>query len=409
MKKRIFVSTFIVILFISCAPEQPEQDTDLVAVIPDGGELVAKSPSCGSSNSEYKAPLANSIHEPVDADSPVTFTWDLDCVPEDYLLTITHLNNEPDTVYISHFFPPNPQINEYTRLYPLEPSTYYQWKLAAIDFEGKEYEKDPGWATFRTGPLCSVENLVAPTLVSPADGTIDSGKGYGNVNEVIATIKYPVGECFPDYFEIEYSTNTSFIEEKNLNPAGVTYGKKEGEWWVYTDETTGTQNCNLYYWRSRAVVDGGFGEWSETFNFYLDVYGNCYKFPEFKGIQNANCRSDPWAGENYVSVIWEGDNAELLGLNEDASWGMFKLQNELECWVNMSMVEPDPSDAAFFPGYYPILEHGEQPDDLPEPPAGEEPAGEETPVGCMAPTGRSSTLTCQIPCPDPNYAARVCP
>ena len=88
---------------------------------------------------------------------------------------------------------------------------------------------------------------------------------------------------------------------------------------------------------------------------------------------------------------------------------MFKLKNELECWVNMSLVEPDPPDATFFPGFYPVVEHGEPPENVPVPPSEEGSSDEEPPVGCMAPTGRSSTLTCQIPCPDPKYAARVCP
>jgi len=118
-----------------------------------------------------------------------------------------------------------------------------------------------------------------------------------------------------------------------------------------------------------------------------------------------------------VGVIWEGDTAELLGLNEDASWGLFKLKNERECWVNMDLLEPDPPDAVFFPGYYPVLEHDEPPVDAPapsavdepSPSAVDEPSGEETPAGCMVPSGRSGSLVCQIPCPDPKYAARVCP
>jgi len=134
-----------------------------------------------------------------------------------------------------------------------------------------------------------------------------------------------------------------------------------------------------------------------------------YKALEFKALNNANCRKDPWAGENYVSIIWEGDTAEILGLNEDATWGMFKLKNELECWVNMALVQPNPPDALFFPNSYPVLEHGEPPVNAPAPSAVDEPSGEETPTGCMVPTGRSGTLTCQIPCPDPKYAARVCP
>ena len=170
---------------------------------------------------------------------------------------------------------------------------------------------------------------------------------------------------------------------------------------------------STYIWELEASVLKSTSDKSSFFS-TMDLKEEA-KATEFKALNNANCRKDPWAGENYVSVIWEGDTAELLGLNEDAAWGMFKLKNELECWVNMELVVPDPSDKLYFPQSYPVLEHGEQPPDSPAPapapvdePSDAAPAPA-APTGCMMPSGRSGTMVCQIPCPDPNYAARVCP
>jgi len=401
MKKRWSPTFLMFILLASCAPNQTDQDTKIIVV--QGEDLtIPKLQACGA---DFEKPeLVSPNNEIVDTSTPTTFMWTMDCIP-DFAQIIIKRDSDPS---VTLWEPTVTDLDgEYTLQLPQIPAVPYSWTLLVRNKDHEEKISDI--AVFTTGPLCNAEQLVPPTLVSPADGTVDTGKGWGNMTEVNAVIKYPAGECTPRYFEIEYSTNTSFIEDKNLNPGGPKHGELVGEWLFYNDDSSGTQNCNLYYWRARAATDDGFGEWSETFNFYLDIYGNCFHFTEFKALQNANCRSDPWAGENHVGIIWEGDTAELIGLNKDASWGMFKLKNELECWVNMALVEPDPPDAVFFSGYYPVIEHAEPPEDLPAPAPVEGSSSEEPLVGCMAPSGRSGTLTCQIPCPDPDYAARVCP
>ncbi len=409
MKTRWMISLLLIFLLVSCAPEPTEQDTDIVvAVEPNTEVLEAIASACESGD---MGPIHHSVLTPIDASSPVnlTLTWDMECVPNEYEIKITHYGNEASSVWESLFNPAPPTLEEWTKLITLEPATAYQWKLHAFDANGNTLPDRDYGGYFRTGPICGVGDLVAPTLVSPADGTVDTGKGEYST-EVYAEIKYPVGECAPDRFEIEYSTNMDFIETKNLNPSGPTLGKKEGAWWIYGDDFSGTQDCNLYYWRARAVSDLSPGPWSETFSFYLDIYGNCYKFPEFKALQTTNCRRDPWIGENtnHVSAMYTGDTAELLGLNEDATWGMFKLKNELECWVNMSVLEPVPQDMVFFPGLYPVLETGDPPDvvvPVEEPESEGEPEPQQ---GCMVPNDRTGALVCKIPCPDPKYAARVC-
>ena len=404
MNKRVVISILIILLFVSCAPQQPEQDSELVVIEQNTDLIEPAKPECGPDD---WGPRQFSVDSPVDTTLPVVFSWEIDCVPDEYYIDVYKHEDNSSSVFSGHF---ETGENEYTLSIPLEPASFYKWDLDGFTSNNINLANEK-WlpiGNFKTGPLCTVEDLVPPTLVFPVDGSVDHGKdGYGGPsNEVHAIIKYPVGDCIPKYFEIEYSTNTNFIETKDLNPAGVGIGKMEGEWWVYGDDSSRTEDCNLYYWRARATAENGYGDWSETFTFYLDIYGNCYTFPELRGIQNANCRSDPWAGENYISIIRENDTAELLGLNEDASWGMFKLKNELECWVNMNLMEPIPDDAFFFPGFYPVLEHSEAP---PQSQAPIEDPVPEPQQGCMMPSGRSGSLVCQIPCPDPQYAARVCP
>jgi len=399
MNKRWLLALFLFTV-AACAPQDQVPQAEVIEA-PDNIDHPF-TPDCILGFETYPSAISP-IGDILDPSPPHVFTWDMDCVPDSYKI---RLFKDGASTAVEEFDNIDTSAKKYTSQVQLEPFTHYTWELQVYVNKGpKSYAS----GHFQTGPLCTAENLVPPTLVSPADGSVDMGKGWGNLEEVHAVIKYPVGNCRPKYFDIDYSWNADFSGEDIFNIAQPSYGKKEGDWLIFEDDSSATIDCNLYYWRARSVADSGHSDWGETFTFYLDVYGNCFHFPEFKALSNANCRRDPWAGENYVGVIWEGDTAELLGLNEDASWGMFKLKNELECWVNMDLLEPDPPDAIFFTGYYPVLEHGEQPEDAPAPSAVDEPSGEETPTGCMVPTGRSGTLTCQIPCPDPKYAARVCP
>jgi len=399
MNKR-WLLALILFTAAACAPQDQVPQSEVIEA-PDNVDLLFTK-ACLITHDPPTAISPNSGIV-VDPAPPNVFTWDMDCFPDDYKIRL-FINGDPTAVEV--FDNIDTSVKKYTSQVQLEPFSTYTWELQVYVNKGpKTYTS----GHFHTGPLCAAEDLVPPTLVSPADGSVDTGKGWGHREEVHATIKYPVGDCRPKYFDIEYSLNVDFSGGDNLNPFGPVQTKKEGDWLYFEDDSSETLNCNLYYWRARSVVDTGHSDWSETFTFFLDVYGNCFHFPELKALNNANCRRDPWAGENYVGVIWEGETAELLGLNEDASWGMFKLKNELECWVNMELVQPDPPDAIFFPGYYPVLEHGEPLEDIPAPSPVDEPSNEGSPVGCMAPSGRSNTLVCQIPCPDPNYAARVCP
>lgn len=288
------------LFFVSCAPRDqlPKQEATATAVTMNKG---AEPEAIGTQEiadfdyltmekcqpHQFEMRDLRPYNKTLDPSPPHTFTWDIDCIPNVYKITLYKYNSDDKTQTIVEVFENIPNTTmSYTSQVHLEPLSTYIWDLEAIVLKSTAYK-------------------------------------------------------------------SSFFHTKDLEEEA--------------------------------------------------------KATEFKALKNANCRRDPWAGENYVSLIWEGDTAELLGLNEDAVWGMFKLKNELECWANMELVEPYPPDKLYFPQSYPVLEHGEQPPDSPAPAPVDESSGEEPQTGCMAPSGRSGTLVCQIPCPDPKYAARVCP
>jgi len=400
MKKPWVLIISLLLILASCAPKEQVPLEKAVEVF-DDDLTVPLPPACVQG---FVKPEATSPHQVIiDASPPHTFEWSIDCIPDNYfIVVIPHGDNQP--VVLAENFSTNEK--EYTSNVQLEPVTSYKWYLIADSSDGDSEVSTT--KVFTTGPVCTAQELVPPTLVSPADGSIDSGKGWGYLDEVHTTIKYPADICTPKYFEVDLSVNPDFSGTDSWNIGGPShYGTIEDGWRVFGDDTNVLLDCTFYYWRARAEAVGNFSDWSETFSFYTDFYDSCFLVPEFKGLKNINCRSAPWVGENYTSIIRVGETAILLGLNEDASWGMFKLQNELECWVNLSLLEFQPPGAQFNPAFYPILEHTLKPKDTPFP-AEEPSSGGASPQGCFAPDA-SGALVCQIPCPDSKYAARVCP
>ncbi len=406
--KRLWVFILIPFILMSCAPQEPEAQEIAVELLGDDLKVLI-TPICVQG---FVRPEATSPHQVIiDASPPHTFEWSIDCIPDNYYIEVKAFgDNQP--IVIAENFSSNDE--EYTSNVQLEPVTSYIWTVRADSSDGDSELSTTG--VFNTGPVCTAQDLVAPTLISPANGSIDTGKGWGYVDEVHTTIAYPAGICTPEYFESDLSLNADFSGNDSWNIAGPgNWGIVEGSWRMFGNDTNVLNDCSIYYWHARAVVGNDFGPWSETFSFYTNFFDSCFLVSEFKGLKNTNCRIGPWVGENYAGIIREGEMATLLGLNDDASWGMFKLKNELECWVKLSLLELQPPGAVFNPAFYPILEHSLVPKDVPIPaedsspaPENSSPPEEVSPQGCIAPD-RAGKLVCQIPCPDPKYAARVCP
>ncbi len=384
---------------MSCAPQEQNQQEKAVQVF-DDDLTVPILPDCEPG---FNRPEIISPHqEIIDASPPHTFSWSIGCIPNEYYIEVYPNEDNPSPVISGYF---STDEKGYTSNVQLDPVTSYAWTIRAFSSYGTSESSLTG--IFSTGPVCSGQDLIPPTLVSPANGSIDTGKGWGYLDEVHTTIKYPAGICTPEYFEIDLSVNHDFSGTDSWNIGGPShYGTIEDGWRIFGDDTNVLLNCTFYYWRARAEAGGNFSDWSETFSFYTNFFDSCFFVHEFKGLKNANCRQGPWVGQNFAGIIREGETAILLGLNEDATWGMFKLKNEIECWVNLDLLELQPPGAIFNPAFYPILEHSVAPKDTPVP--AKEPSDGGTQQGCMAPDA-TGVLVCQIPCPDPKYAARVCP
>ncbi len=407
MKKLRYLIILFAIILGSCAPQDtspsPEKPEEMI------GTVSFKDPSTISIFIDcvdgFNAPKIISPYLVIiDPSPPHTFNWSISCNLDEYIIAVYPQKvGAQAAVILDGFVSSNPQ---YTSNVQLDPATTYRWTVTAISDVGTEESMD-GW--FTTGPVCDPGDLVAPTLISPADGSFEKGKGWGNTHEVYYTTSYPTETCTPDLFFVDFSLNPDFTGVDYWNVGGYhgPYSTVEDGMLIYGSDTNTLKDCEFDYWRAQAFVGDDFGPFSETFSFYTDFEGECMVVSKFKAILNANCRSDPWVGKNYLGIIREGETAMLLGLNEDASWGNFRLDNDIECWVNMKTVEMQPPGAIFNPRFYQVLEHTLPPEDAPLPPEDAPPPQEDDQQGCIAPD-RGGDLVCQIPCPDPSYAARVC-
>ncbi|MBT7190789.1 MAG: hypothetical protein HN916_11400 [Anaerolineae bacterium] len=376
MKKKLSIilllSISIGVISTGCKPKSPEQipeadQPEEPVVIVGSDPTKPLLPDC---EKDFETPviISPTNNEIIDPTPPYTFTWSIACIPNRYNFGVflpifpagSTQNGIQEAAILAEFSSDAP---EYTSNKELEPATSYVWGIAAIANNG-----DVGSAEitgfFTTGPVCAPDALVAPSLISPANGAFENGKGWGNTHEVHITISYPIEDCIPEWYEIDLSLNSDFTGDDAWNvgfPGAYTYLGDNGLHLI-EDDTNDLDNCLIYYWRAWAVAGDISGPVSETYNFQTNFEDDCLPASDFKGIKNANCRNNPWLSGNEIGMLAMDDIATLLGLNGDASWGFFRLKNERECWVHMSAVEIQPPDSVFNPLLYPVIEH----DPLPE-------------------------------------------
>ncbi len=154
---------------------------------------------------------------------------------------------------------------------PLEPATEYAWSIRAIGSDGDTGSLD-GYAYFFTGPRCSGPDvLVAPVLLSPANG--DS---YDDSRQSIMW-EYP-DPCLPDAYRIDVSPALDFSD---TTLSGSTHSPST-RWGIGREVIP----CQIYYWRVAAVMGSTLGPYSETRHFLAapPVGGDCAPWGRIEGI-----------------------------------------------------------------------------------------------------------------------------
>ncbi|MBT7599747.1 MAG: hypothetical protein HN560_01565 [Anaerolineae bacterium] len=302
-----------------------------------------------------------------------------DCFPQKYhfyLSTAPGFTDELGAISNSGFWYPAS---------PLQPGEMYRWAAAAIseNIEGPM----SSYRYFFVGDDCATSEMVAPILLEPADGAVIE------VLRPTLTWDNPL-LCHPTHYWVDLSTDPFF---PNIANGGQSLGPMTS-----FEPSSDLANCETYYWRVKARGDGlgESGPFSEMRSFHVQTPGSFCPAeleipefietvppgpPDFLGIMNANCRSNPWINGNEVGMLAMGQTATLMGLSQDGYWGFFKLKNGRECWLVLTAVEMQPPGSLFDPSMFPLIAH----DPKPEETAPEDPA----PVSCNQLTDYNSCVS----------------
>ncbi|MBT3338829.1 MAG: hypothetical protein HN855_06535 [Anaerolineae bacterium] len=310
-------------------------------VSPDNYQVVYDSAPTLEATYDY---LATTYPNPTSSD-PVN------CTPEQIHF---YLSTGPDYLdEIGGFWP----TFKWTITTPLQPGVMYRWAVAGVtnSIEGPI----SSYYYFFAGPICDEGEILAAIPLEPADGAI--------VDTLNPTFKWTVEEnvsCIADTYYVHWArSDIDSVEDYFALPHSPT-GTSDPLPVNLTD-------CRPYKWRMVSTPPGKGAGWtdsvySEWKSFIVSLAGTKCDLVEvgsdvikedFLGIKNANCRSNPWNNANEVGFLPAGETASLLGVNEDASWGFFKLINERECWIHMSTVELQPPGSTFEPALYPLIAH----------------------------------------------------
>lgn len=375
----ILLGISITIFISSCGPPTPATPTPLPWIACPPGELVApqlQTPYSWSTVSDTTPILSISY-------TAITYPYPSPSLAYDCFAQQIHF-------YLSTGMDFTDEIGGISNGYSWETTStlqaggMYRWAAAAISggIEGPVSSDQ----YFFVGPDCIMSEMVAPIQLAPSDGA--------TVQELrpILAWENPI-PCHPTHYYV-------YLSPDPLLPTVGNGGQSIGPMTTF-EPSSDLENCETYYWKVTARGDGGLydiGPWSPTWSFLVNTPGTFCPVeliipefietqppgpPDFMGIKNVNCRSNPWLSGNEVGMLAMGQTAELLGLSQDGYWGFFQLMNGRECWVVLTAVEMQPPGSVFDPSAFPLISHDPKP---------EEPAPE-APAPAPAPTLSCSQLT----------------
>lgn len=212
-------------------------------------------PACDPNSLQMPQLVSPGSFEVVDTLLP-TLTWsypDSTCEPESYAI---YLSPGP---YFTDFSQNGGTGTPSTSWSPgeeLQPGMEYRWNIQAavgstFGPAGNEIR------SFFTGPMCSLDNLIAPTLVAPENfATLTTSHTYLNVDYL--------DDCLPPGYQLSFSTDPTFSD--------VTPFLDPPRMWFYKHDLA---DCTRYYWQVAPSDGSTNGPASEVFTFRTDFTGSC--------------------------------------------------------------------------------------------------------------------------------------
>ena len=219
----------------------------LSTIIDENGEAVATPPS------------APALSYPADGDditpTTVSFEWESAEAAQSY-----HLQVAKDAEFQEMVTDAADITSTTYDVEDLSHESNYFWRVRAVNEDGLE----GSWSTTRQFATV-MQPPEIPQLVSPEDGT-DNHEGS-------IVLQWEEADR-ADSYHIQLSDDEDFdeliINEKQLGESGYEAGELD--------------NASTYFWRVKAVNDGGESEWSETFSFTTDEFVSVAKDPDMPEV-----------------------------------------------------------------------------------------------------------------------------
>lgn len=204
---------------------------------------------------------APSLNTPADAatltDTLPTLTWTYPdpCHPEGYRIDLSTTADFSDTSLSGGTGNPSTSWSPGS---DLTPGVVYYWRVAPIN--GTTLGPFSTSRRFWIGPTCPTEELVAPTLNSPADGSTVTGD-----NPPLFEWTNPLA-CDPEGYRIDVSVTSDFSD---TSLSGGT-GNPSTSWFSHE-----LADCTTYYWQVAPINGTTLGPFSSAWSFQTDFAGTC--------------------------------------------------------------------------------------------------------------------------------------
>lgn len=260
---------------------------------------------------------------------PISYDYEdiAGCIPERFRIT---LRTGPYYTDDLGGFTVNGSTTSWTVPAPLQPGRKYSWGVQGVT--GDVLGPYSGNYYFFVGPTCTAAELVAPTLLEPA-------------NDSVLTDNWPMliwdhpSDCLPGTYNIWFSINEDFSEPSIMGYIGY----PSMSW----DPPYPLEDCETYYWKVAPVISATFGPESPTYHFKINMTGACpleipdivedFEWPLFHLNQNAACRIGPTLDYSILEYVLNGEEYRAEGQNEDGSWLLLRLDVDKTCWVSMNV------------------------------------------------------------------------
>ena len=301
--------------------------------------------------------------------------WPLnDCIPESYRIEVSRDSGFVDDEFNGATGSPGTRWGLGSAP---PPATKFWWRVSAY--------ADGTWGPtgtehfFYTAPACTGTDMIAPSLVSPADGAVI------NSTDQLLEWSYPPLSCVPDDYHVQVAEVTPAFTTLYIDHVGTAANFTEFlNLPPYND-------CTTYFWRVAMVHDGVDGVFSPHRSFSVDLTGSC-GLPEARGTANGNffCRQGTFEVFEALWTVETGHRVLAVARNPQSTYALLNILDqktnepltpEIRCWAYLGFLEPgwpeEPEVAEYSFGDLSVV-------NPPDPPVSPDPPEEDT---CRASLG----------------------